>query len=397
MSRSARLRVPDTNSAWSTGRFWGFRISTVVSILVVATVTALCAGPARADDASDIEDLNKQALDAFDALNFDQAKSLLEKALAAGEASGLDHDPSVARAHLYMGMLLIAGFQQRDEAIDHFKIALRITPDIKPPDGLFNPEVQSAFDEVKEQVQSEREAAAREVVRQRRPPPRPVVRPPKRRKASENEEEKGAPTFFLSLGLGSGAGIARGKLDTNTDVAQNGNGDNSWSGGLASSRLGHITLGAGYLLSPDLILSVEGRLQIITGTTQVTGSANCPTSCSPPSTAFAAMAKATYFLTPGPLRPFVQGGIGGGAIREVVKLTITPAATDPTATTHCGASGNEPTCVDTVTGGPLLLAAGGGVAYELGSVDLLASLLANVGVPNFMLNVDLTLGVGLRL
>jgi len=350
----------------------------------------LAAGVAHADDAADIDDLNKQALEAFDGLNFDQAKSLLDQALTKGDLGGLDHDPAYARTHLYMGMLLIAGFQQRDDAIEHFKTALKITPDISAPAGLFNPEVQAAFDEAKQKAEEER-AAARKVVKPRRPPHPVVKAPPK------EEKEAGEESWFLSLGLGTGAGIGRGKLDTNTDVAKNGTGDDSWSGGLASSRLGHITLGVGYLLSRELTLSLEGRLQIITGTTQVTGSAKCPNSCSPPSTAFAVMAKATYFLSPGPLRPFVQGGIGAGAIREVVKLTVTPAADDPTQTTHCGKGGNDPTCVDTVTGGPLLLAAGGGLAYELGSIDLLAGLTANIGVPNFMLNVDLTLGVGLRL
>jgi len=360
-------------------------------MLTVAAAAVLSSGVARADDAADIEDLNKKALEAFDGLNFDQAKSLLDQALTKGDLGGLDHDPSYARSHLFMGMLQIAGFQQRDDAIEHFKTALKITPDIAAPAGLFNPEVQAAFDEAKEQVEAEK-AAARKAVR-----PRRVVRPVAKAPPKKEEEEKGDESFFLSLGIGTGAGIGRGKLDTNTDVAKNGTGDDSWSGGLASSRLGHITLGAGYLLSSDLTLSLEGRLQIITGTTQVTGSAACPTSCSPPSTAFAVMAKATYYLSPGPLRPFVQGGIGGGAIREVVKLTVTPNPADPTQATHCGTSGTEPSCVDTVTGGPLLLAAGGGVSYDLGPVDLLASLVANVGVPHFMLNVDLTLGVGMRL
>jgi len=360
-------------------------------VLALGAVTVLATGVARADDAADIDDLNKQALEAFDGLNFDQAKSLLDQALTKGDLGGLDHDPAYARAHLYMGMLLIAGFQQRDDAIEHFKTALKITPDIAAPAGLFNPEVQAAFDEAKQQVETEK-AAERKVVRPRRPV-HPVAKTP----AKTEEKDDGEQKFFIALGLGTGAGIGRGKLDTNTDVAKNGTGDNSWSGGLASSRLGHITLAGGYLLSRELMLSLEGRLQIITGTTQGTGSSKCPTSCSPPSTAFAVMAKATYYLSPGPLRPFVSGGIGAGAIREVVKLTVTPNPADPNPTTHCGSSGMDPTCVDTVTGGPLLLAAGGGVSYDLGAVDLLAGLTANVGVPNFMLNVDLTLGVGMRL
>ncbi|HEY4185803.1 MAG TPA: tetratricopeptide repeat protein [Polyangia bacterium] len=365
--------------------------------MALGVAVLLAAAPAHADDSASIDQLNKQALEAFDGLNFDQAKTLLEKALTDGEASGLDHDPAIARTHLDLGMLLIAGFQRRDDAIDHFKTALTIAPDISAPAGLFNPEVQAAFDDAKQQVETEKEAERKLTQQRRAPRPAAVVRPKPKKAEEEEDDSEGGSGFFLSLGVGSGAGIAKGKLDTNTDVAQNGTGDNAWSGGLAASRLGHITLGVGYFLSKDLLLSLEGRLQIISGTTPVTGTDKCPSSCSPPSTAFAVMAKATYFLTSGPLRPFVSGGIGAGNIREVVKLTVTPAATDPNPVTHCGSSGNDPTCVDTVTGGPLLFAAGGGLAYQLGSVDLLGGLTANIGVPNFMLNVDLTLGVGLRL
>jgi len=369
--------------------------------LAVCVLALLATRSAHADDAASVDQLNKQALDAFDSLNFDQAKALLEKAVVKGEAAGLEHDPALARTHLDLGMVLIAGFQKRDEAIDHFKTALTIAPAVSAPAGLFNPEVQAAFDDAKQQVETEKEAE-RKLAQPRRPVKPPVVVKPKETAEEEQgEEEEDASVagsgFFLSVGVGSGAGIAKGKLDTNTDLAQNGTGNNSWSGGLAASRLGHVTADVGFFVSKDLLLSIEGRLQFITGTTPVTiaGVSN-----SPPSTALAATAKATYFLASGPLRPFVSAGIGGGSVREVVKLNVTPGAptvADPNPTTHCGSSGNEPTCVDTVTGGPLLLAVGAGVAYQLGSVDLLASLTSNIGIPKFMINVDLTLGVGFRL
>lgn len=375
------------------------RVASGVFLSAACALVLLSTRPARAADAADVDQLNKQALEAFDGLNFDQAKELLEKALAKGEALGLEHDPVFARTHLDLGMVLIAGFQKRDEAIEHFKAAVTIAPDVAAPAGLFNPEVQAAFDDAKQQVESEKETEKK--LAQPRRPVRPTV-PVKAaaKKTSEEgqgeEEEDGDDAarsgFFLSLGVGSGAGIAKGKLDTNTDLAQNGSGDNSWSGGLAASRLGHVVADVGYFVSKDLLLSIEGRLQLISGTTSVTMTAHCPTSCSPPSTAFAATAKATYFFASGSLRPFVSGGIGGGSVREVVKVNVTP-----NPTTHCGSSGTDPTCVDTVTGGPLLLAVGGGVAYRLGSVDLLASLTSNIGVPKFMINVDLTLGVGFRL
>jgi Tfp pilus assembly protein PilF len=99
-------------------RFAGARAWALASVGVLVVCAAV--RPAWGADAAAIDRLNKQALEAFDGLNFDQAKTLLEKAISDGEASGLQHDPSVARAHLDLGMLLIAGFQKRDEAIEQF-------------------------------------------------------------------------------------------------------------------------------------------------------------------------------------------------------------------------------------------------------------------------------------
>jgi len=371
---------------------------------------AAAARPALAIDAGGIDKLNKQALEAFDGLNFDQAKSLLEKAIADAADSGLDKDPSVARAHLNLGMVLMAGPQQRDEAIQHFKAALAIQPTVAPPAGLFNPETQAAFDEAKQSAASERDAQIAALAPRRQARPVARVKKPAAAKEGEGEEaeEEGAGAghpgsgFYLAFGLGSGGGIARGDLDTNKNLYQRTgpNGtlvqDNSWSGGFATSRLGHITIDAGYFVSRDLLVSLEGRLQFVSGTSDIVGSPpSCPTTCSPPSTGIAVLAKAALFFLSGPVRPFVVGGLGGGAIRQVVKLNVTPDMADG-VTTHCGSSGKE-ACVDTVTGGPFLIAAGGGVAYEIGSVALMASLVPNFGIPHFILNFDLTLGVGLRL
>lgn len=339
--------------------------------------------------------MNKQALEAFDGLNFDQAKTLLEKAISEGEASGLEHDPSVARAHLDLGMLLIAGFQKRDDAIEQFKAALVILPGITAPAGLFNPEVQAAFDEAKESVKSEQEAAVSALAP--RQPARPVAVRRAKLTSAETAETEAEPSggggYYLGVGVGSGGGIAKGDLDTNKGLFQNGVLDNSWSGGFATSRLGHLTLDAGYFLSRNLLLSVEGRLQFVSGTTSVMGAPGCATTCSGPSTGIAVLAKGTFFFTSENLRPFVQGGLGGGAIRQVVKLNVTP---DADGLTHCGPQGTS-ACVDTVTGGPFLIAVGGGLAYQMGSVALLGSLVSNIGIPNFMLNFDVTLGVGFSL
>jgi tetratricopeptide (TPR) repeat protein len=399
------------------GLAWGLAL-----LLVIGAPTSM----AFAQDAGApavVTRLNKEALDAFDNLNFEQAKALLEQALAQSEAAHLGDDPVSARTHLNLGMVFIAGFQRREQAIEQFKVALRIQPDIAAPAGLFNPEAQAAFDEVKGQAKPA--AGARPGTQPSSPADSASARPASGGRSTagaassgsaetaegssegdDDEEDGGASAksgsrILLSVGLGSGFGIARGKLDANRDLDSDGNGtaDNQWTGGVAPSRLGHLSLAAGYFLSPRLMLSLEGRLQVITGTTIVKGAPQgnvCVPSCSPPSTGFALFGKAHWFLADGPLRPFVSGGLGVGSIRQVVKLTIQSGAGQPAPQTGCGDS-QTATCVDTVTGGPFWLAAGGGLAYEIGSLALLGSLTANVGMSSFMFNVDALFGLGLRL
>jgi hypothetical protein len=415
------------------------------------------------DAAGEIKSLNKQALDAFDNLNFDQAKTFLEQALATAAAAGLGRDPLAARTHLNFGMLWIAGFQKHDEGVDHFRSALKIQPDIAPPAGLFNPETQAAFDETKAAFKPEARpdgtAAAKPAPGRRPAPPAATAPPPTtpppsppappavasdRKPASapttppaqagvppaessgkaggkagaktggktggvvdsggtvpeeEEEEEAEGPGrgILVFVGVGSGFGTAKGHLEANQNVMQGAikTTNNSWSGGLAASRLAHLSIGAGYLVAPSWLVSLDVRIQLVTGTTSAPGyTANGMSypARSPPGTAIAVFARSQWYLAPGPVRPFLSGGIGAGYIRQVVSLkdymTKGPL-------TDCGSGRNEQ-CVDTVAGGPLLFAAGGGVAYDLHSLVLLASLTANVGVPQLMLNLDLVIGLGMR-
>ncbi|MBC8133690.1 MAG: tetratricopeptide repeat protein, partial [Deltaproteobacteria bacterium] len=213
---------------------------------IVALALALFAPPVWANDpaaAAKMTRLNRSALDAFDNLNFDQAKTLLEQALSQGETSGLQTDPVTARTHLNLGMVLIAGFQQRDQAIDHFKAALKVQPDITAATGVFNPEVQSVFDEVKAGnagLQADPEITPPPPATPRRAP---VVSAPRsggqgeeegeeqgEKEGEDQSEEEGEaedeaagayPKVLLSVALGSGFGLAKGKLDANRDLDSN--------------------------------------------------------------------------------------------------------------------------------------------------------------------------------
>jgi peptidoglycan hydrolase-like protein with peptidoglycan-binding domain len=377
---------------------------------------------------AEIKGLNKQALDAFDNLNFDQARGLLEQALATADSAGLSRDPAAARTHLNLGMVFIAGLQRRDEGVEQFRAALRVQPDIAPPAGFFNPETQSAFDQTKSAFKTEpppppaprttnaarRPGAAGSVatVATEKTQGRSAARPGSgivefggsvpESGDEEAEEGEGASRHgvLVFLGIGSGFGTAKGHLEANQNVAQGGgtgtaSPNNTWSGGLAASRLAHLSVGGGYFVVPSVLVSLEARIQLVTGTTSAPAYTDSKTnvmypSKSAPDSAFAVFARGQWYLSPAPVRPFLSAGIGVGNIRQVVSLK------DATGKGLADCGGGQQQCVDTVAGGPLLFAAGGGVAYDLRRFLVLASLTANVGVPRLMLNLDVLAGVGMH-
>src|SRR6185295_11550293 len=117
----------------------------------------------------------------------------------------------------------------------------------------------------------------------------------------------------------------------------------------------------GYFLRPNLALSLQGRFQLISGTTPERSpkGTDCGGDglCTPSKGATAVFAKATFFFGSGALRPFVAATLGVGQIRHVVSL---PAHND------CGADPAHPVgCVDTAAAGPIFFGPGGGVMIDI--------------------------------
>ena len=65
--------------------------------------------------------------------------------------------------------------------------------------------------------------------------------------------------MFVSLLVGSGFGYVSGNGEVNADTPVSG----TFSGAL----LGHVAPEVGYWWKPDVMLSLQGRLQLVTGTT----------------------------------------------------------------------------------------------------------------------------------
>jgi hypothetical protein len=193
------------------------------------------------------------------------------------------------------------------------------------------------------------------------------------------------PTWFVALGIGSGVGWTTGKGEINAT------GDSVNPAGFEMARLLHFAPEVGYYFSPQLLLSVQMRLQLVSGATPYysANKSDCGGDgiCSPGTYALAGFARATYFFGEGDFRTYVAGNLGGGTIRHVATFKSQPV---------CGMSGTE-TCVDTVPSGPIFVGGGAGVAYNLTPVFVLtAGTNALLGFTKFTFNVDLNLGVALE-
>jgi hypothetical protein len=124
----------------------------------------LAAGSVHAEpsdeDVAKMTDLNKQAVAAYQAANFNEARQILKQALDLADSAGLAQHPITARTHVHMGIVIIGGFNQRDLGIKQFRKALEIQPTIRLTKALVTPDLAAAFAEAKSGPTSGPTAAA---------------------------------------------------------------------------------------------------------------------------------------------------------------------------------------------------------------------------------------------
>src|SRR4051812_23539182 len=90
--------------------------------LAVAAVVLAAAPRARAqaEDSAVIDKItkmNKKAVEEYENLNFEEARKILKQALDLCSQSGLDKHPIKARTHIHLGVVILAGFKERDLAL----------------------------------------------------------------------------------------------------------------------------------------------------------------------------------------------------------------------------------------------------------------------------------------
>jgi len=191
----------------------------------------------------------------------------------------------------------------------------------------------------------------------------------------EGEEEEGGAKWFASLQIGSGAGYTSGTTELNLN--------GSVPGTLSGALIGQVVPEVGYWVHPDLLISGQGRIQIVSGPTEYVDP-NTGHTYNDAAWAFALFAKATWLFGSDDFRPFLSAGAGGGQIRHVITYS---------ALNDCGAARNQK-CVDTVAAGPALAEGGGGLFYHLNStLSLMLSSNVELAAPKFTVNVDLDAGV----
>src|SRR5215813_12185817 len=89
-----------------------YKIVLVAAFLAVTGVVALQSGAARAEAAAAADDdpvakitqLNREAVTAYQANKFEDARKLLKQALDIAGENGLDQHPIKARTHIHLGI-----------------------------------------------------------------------------------------------------------------------------------------------------------------------------------------------------------------------------------------------------------------------------------------------------
>ena len=405
-------------------RSWS--VSALVFLIAFAVVGLAQSAPAYAQDANPdvlnkVTNLNKKALQAFQKKDYDGARDFLKEALDLCNGSGLEKHPIRARTEVHIGIVLIAGYKQRDAGIKHFKKALEIQPDIQLTKSVSTKALQDAFEEATvaqggggddssgggAQASNDDNAGGGDSAGGD-DNPAPRRRPPakKKKKRSDDDDDSGGAVskrkgdddgdgdddegggadnkgkIFIGITGGSGAGIASGTGEMASTVKHT-----LASAGFAPAQLMQIAPEVGYFLNSNLLLSLQGRVQFVSGLNP--GATTCGSKpCATSSTAIAVFAKATYLLGDGDFHFFFGGSLGGGTIRHVSQFPADTSCVNGTAASHC---------VDTLAAGPFLFGPNLGIMYDFTkNLGLIVAINTQVGVPKFTFNLDFDAGLGIK-
>ena len=126
-----------------------FRVTALAALLLAPLRAGAEAAPDPDEAVDQITQMNRDAVTAFQAKKYEDARKVLKQALDLASSAGLDKHPIAARTHIHFGIVAIVGFKQRDLGIKQFKKAIEIQSDIGLTKALVTPELTDAFNEAK--------------------------------------------------------------------------------------------------------------------------------------------------------------------------------------------------------------------------------------------------------
>jgi hypothetical protein len=193
--------------------------------------------------------------------------------------------------------------------------------------------------------------------------------------------------FFVAIMGGTGIGWASGTGEATRARAESSVG---WT------ETGQVLPELGYFVTPQLVIGVQARVQMVRGATEYRpdtpedGECGEDNVCAPASGAIAAFLKATWFVADphSAFQPYLSLAAGAGNVRQITHVS---------GAQTCGVSADQ-RCVDTVAGGPALVGPGFGFRYVLSDgFGIMAGIGGLIGLPSFTATADVNLGLAFQL
>jgi hypothetical protein len=108
----------------------GMRVCAVIAVFAILFGFGIGGGVAHANPKKEIDSKIKEAMENYDLMDYDQARKLLNQALAVAKKNKLDKDPRAAKAYLALGIVAFVD-QDLDAAKLSFLSAVQIDPAIQ--------------------------------------------------------------------------------------------------------------------------------------------------------------------------------------------------------------------------------------------------------------------------
>jgi hypothetical protein len=126
-----------------------FTFAPILIVLVSFLFAVATLRAARADAKKDIAAKTKEAMENYDSLEYEAARRLLNDALTTAKRSKLDRDPSIAKVHLYLGIVYFAGLGQADSAKLEFISAIELDGKIQIEPAYKRPDMSKALEDAR--------------------------------------------------------------------------------------------------------------------------------------------------------------------------------------------------------------------------------------------------------